>query len=76
MKTSLIILSAVLLTACGSPSVEDFAEDTELRRDALFECKKLKPSERNDSDECQNAIEAEKMAVSQQLKAFLNKNKL
>lgn len=60
-KLLLAIPFTVLLTACGPASVEDLMEDPELLSKVIQECTmKMAQGKDSDSEECQNAAEAQK----------------
>lgn len=57
MKKMLFVASLVLLlSACGSPSVDDLVEDQELLAETVQECSKLMMEGKDtDTEKCKNA---------------------
>lgn len=71
-KLSLAIPFAFLLTACGSPSVEDYMEDPELLAEVLQECTmNMAKGEDTDTEECKNAAEAQAKMAGNLLKGMM-----
>jgi len=58
MKLIKILPMALLLSACGTPSVDELKNDQDLLEDTVFECQKMKPSAMKKDEGCQNAIKA------------------
>jgi len=48
-------LATIGLTACGAPSVEDFAEDPQLLQKTLGECMMTNPAKAKEDEACVNA---------------------
>jgi hypothetical protein len=61
MKKLLVLaLFSTLLTACGTPTVEDFIEDPELLGETLGECAmNMAQGKNSDTEECTNAMKAQ-----------------
>jgi hypothetical protein len=73
-KTLLAIPFALLLTACGTPSVDDLIEDPELLRKIMRECGLLMmQGEDYDTEECKNAKLAQKKMMNNLLGNFRQK---
>lgn len=55
-KILLIATSALMISACGTPSVKDLVEDPELLSEVLQECQTLMmQGKASDSEKCTNA---------------------
>ena len=64
MKKITLIVLALALSACSSPSVEDLMDDPKLLVKIMEKCEKLNAQNKNiDTDECNNAIAATKRIV-------------
>ncbi len=70
-KLLLAIPFTVLLTACGSTSVEDFMEDPQLLGKALVDCTMEKAQGKPESEECKNAMEAQKKMAKNLMKGLM-----
>lgn len=64
---------ALLLTACGAPSVNDLVEDPELLAETAQKCSKLMAQGKNaDTEECKNAQLAQKKIIENMTKGIMN----
>ncbi|WP_049722221.1 EexN family lipoprotein [Gilvimarinus polysaccharolyticus] len=71
-KIVMLVLLSGLLTACGTPSVEDLIDDPELLAEVLQECStKMVQGKGVDTDECKNAVEAQKQMLNNMIKGLL-----
>ena len=52
------ITAALLLTACGTPSVEDYKADKEMLKEKLQDCAKMNPADARADEGCMNAARA------------------
>lgn len=73
MKKMLFIAPfALLLTACGTPTVEDLIEDQELLAEIIQECSTLMMQGKDtNTDECKNAQLAQKKMVENMTKGIM-----
>ncbi|WP_299267172.1 EexN family lipoprotein [uncultured Psychrosphaera sp.] len=72
-KLLLIAPFALLLTACGTPSVEDLVEDQELLTEVSLECTKLMMEGKDtNTEECKNAALAQKKVVENMTKGLMD----
>ncbi len=76
MKKITLIVLALALSACSSPSVEDLMDDPKLLVKIMEKCEKLNAQNKNiDTDECNNAIAATKRIVISGAEDTFNKAK-
>ena len=76
MKKVTLIVLALALSACSSPSVEDLMDDPKLLVKIMEKCEKLNAQNKNiDTDECNNAIAATKRIVISGAEDTFNKAK-
>lgn len=76
MKKITLIVLALALSACSSPSVEDLMGDPKLLVKIMEKCEKLNAQDKNiDTDECNNAIAATKRIVISGAEDTFNKAK-
>lgn len=76
MKKITLIVLALALSACSSPSVEDLMDDPKLLVKIMEKCEKLNAQDKNiDTDECNNAIAATKRIVISGAEDTFNKAK-
>lgn len=76
MKKITLIVLALALSACSSPSVEDLMGDPKLLVKIMEKCEKLNAQDKNiDTDECNNAIAATKRIVIRGAEDTFNKAK-
>jgi uncharacterized protein YcfL len=71
-KVLFVVPFALLLTACGTPSVEDLIEDQELFAEITQECSTLMMQGKDtNTEECKNAQLAQKKMVENMTKALM-----
>lgn len=74
IRTTLMIGTlALLLSACGAPSVEKLRNDQALLKSTLEECKKMDMAEAKDDEACQNAAKASVGAAADKAADAANK---
>lgn len=72
-KLLLIAPFALMLTACGGPSVDDLLEDPELLTEITLECTKLVMEGKDaDTEECKNALLAQQKMVENMTKDVMD----
>ena len=76
-KVLLAIPFALLLTACGAPSVDDLVEDPALLGEVIVECAELMTQGKDfDTEECKNAQLAQMKMVENMTKGLMKKSGL
>ena len=71
--TPLLLSAALLLTACGTPTEEDFMKDPELTQKTLEKCKNLDLTDPDNKELCANAATANVKMLSKNLQDNLQK---
>ena len=57
-KVLLAVPFVMMLTACGTPSVEELTADKDLMKEAIAECTAMAPADAQESELCMNANKA------------------
>ncbi len=71
-KAFLAMPIAILLTACGAPSVEDLIENPEKLAEVSADCNMLMAQGKDtDTEECNNAIEATKQMMGNMMNGVM-----
>ena len=70
-KVFLALPVAMMLTACGTPSVEDILENNDLAKELTLECQQMTRNEIADSQKCTNLVLAMKKVQKKQIKKMM-----
>lgn len=73
MKKAILAMSmAILLTACGAPSVDELIENPEKLAEVTADCNMLMAQGKDtDTDECNNAAEATKQMMNNMMNGVM-----